>query len=593
MLVRASVTDYRCIYCSGSLQPLAGQPAAAPSRDDPEAEAGQRQPSAHRPGDVVRRYRFLSYLGRGAYGEVWRAEDTDLRRQVALKILTYLDPEEVERFHHEARSAAALDHENIAPVYEIFESTGRHYIAMKFLEGKTLDEAGLSVPALLESTYLVARAIGYAHRRGIVHRDIKPKNIIVEHSPDRPDYRIFVVDFGLALAIDELAAELGHIVGTPGFMSPEQAAGEVATPLSDVYSLGATLYCVLTGDPPFNSPDVDEVLRLVKEKEPPKLRIARPDLHPALEALIESALAKDPRRRPASALDFGEELRSLLDTGRVYYTSPSTLPNEVRSVFAELRRGFGKYIVVSTLGENAVGPVFKAWDTSLQRFVAVRVMEEPQTAEQKELMERMMRDVRVAAALRHPSIPQIFEIGQIKNRYYLSRAYVEGASLPKLKPPPLDVARHAQHVAQAVHYAHGEGIVHGNITPETVIVDTQDRALIVEFGLGGIVDERLSYVPPEGALTPKADVFGLGVTMYETMLPEPPMRKEIQEIATAGRLKPLENGVPGELWEIVRKAADVLPSARYGSALELSLALERFIADQSNAGRAKSKPKKK
>jgi serine/threonine protein kinase len=559
--------EARCLECSGALETTPAHPDAAHGGFSAE----------HKVGDLVRRYRLAQYIGGGAYGEVWRADDVDLRRPVALKILTHLDVEEVERFYHEARSAAALDHENIAPIYEVFEHDGRHYIAMKYLEGKTLDEAGLSVSAALEAGHLIARAIQYAHRRGIVHRDLKPKNIIVEHGPDRPDYRVFVVDFGLALGLDELESERGHIVGTPSFMSPEQANAEVATPLSDVYSMGATLYTVLTGEPPFTDADVDVVLRKVREEPAPKLRVARPDLHTALEALIDSAMAKDPRSRPASAAEFGEELKSLLDTGRIYYSSPSSVPSEVRSVFAELRRGFGKYIVVSTLGENAAGPVFKAWDTSLQRFVAVRVMEEPQTQSQRDMLDRIMRDVRTAAALRHPSIPQIFEIGQVKGRWYLSRAYVEGRNLPQSKPTPIDLARFMRHVAEAVHYAHSEGIVHGNITPENVIIDTAGRAQIVEFGLGGVLDEKLSYVPPEGSFTPKTDVFGMGVTMFEMLTDGKLGRLTIQPLAAEGRLPALPPEVPEGLRVIVTRSVDAIPGNRYATALDLALALDAFL----------------
>ncbi len=577
MLVYEGVTDYRCLHCTGSLEILASESAEAVLREQ-EPAAGRLL--GHKAGDIVRRYKLLSYIGGGAYGEVWQTEDMDLRRHVALKVLTHLETDEVDRFYHEARSAAALDHENIASIYEVFAHAGRHYIAMKYLEGRTLDDAGLSVPAQLEAMYLVSRAISYAHRRGIVHRDIKPKNIIVEHSTDRPDYRVFVVDFGLALALDELASEAGHIVGTPSYMSPEQANAEVATPLSDVYGLGATLYMILTGQPPFSDSDVDAVLAKVRESPAPKLRASRPDLHPALEALIDSALSKDPRHRPTSPAEFGDEVRSLLDTGRVYFTSPSSVPSEVRSVFAELRRGFGKYIVVSTLGENAMGPVFKAWDTSLQRFVAVRVMEEPVTQPQRELQERMMRDLRTAAALRHPSIPQIFEVGTIKGRTYLSRAFVEGQNLPRAKPAPVDLARFMQHVAEAVQYAHGEGIVHGNITPENVVIDTNGRAQLVEFGLGGVTDEKLSYVTPEGSFTPKSDIFGMGVTMYEVLCDGKLGRLDLQPLATQGKLPPLPEGVPDGLMKIIARCVDELPGNRYASAMDLSLALENFLASK-------------
>ena len=226
-------------------------------------------------GEMFGKFKRTDRLGAGGMGEVWKAWDTELSRWVALKFLKGEDEEEIARFKREAVIAGKLSHANIGAIYEVGESQGRHYIAMQFVDGKTLrgwKGKPAEAAALLRDA---ARAVQSAHERDIVHRDIKPDNLMRDTAG-----RVFVMDFGLARPA-EGASRLsisGMVVGTPSYMPPEQANGKRVDARADVYSLGATLYELLTGAAPFRGDTVLEVLRLVVEEDAVPPRRLRPDL---------------------------------------------------------------------------------------------------------------------------------------------------------------------------------------------------------------------------------------------------------------------------------------------------------------------------
>jgi eukaryotic-like serine/threonine-protein kinase len=261
------------------------------------------------------RYRVQDRIGSGGMGDVYRAEDTHLKRDVALKVLHRRfarDEQFVERFRREASSAASLQHPNVVSVYDRGEHDGTYYIAMEHLDGRTLKElvaedSPLPQERAIDIGIQILQAAGFAHKRGVVHRDFKPQNVIVDGRDE-----VKVTDFGIARAGASDITETGSILGTAQYLSPEQAEGGAVTSASDVYSIGVILYEMLTGRLPFEGDSAVAIAVKHLTEEPPRLAQLRPDIHPGLEAAVMKALAKDPAQRWGSA----EELVSALQAAR-------------------------------------------------------------------------------------------------------------------------------------------------------------------------------------------------------------------------------------------------------------------------------------
>jgi beta-lactam-binding protein with PASTA domain/predicted Ser/Thr protein kinase len=253
------------------------------------------------------RYRVISRVGSGGMAEVYCAEDTQLGRRVAVKLLHERfaqDAEFVERFRREASSAASLSHANIVSVYDRGEWGDTYYIAMEFLDGRSLDsivreEAPLAPERAIEITEQVLRAARFAHRRSIVHRDLKPHNVIIDE-----EGRVKVTDFGIARAGASEITQTGSIMGTARYLSPEQAQGQAVGAASDLYAIGIMLYELLTGTVPFEGDSVVAIaLRHLSEPpRPPSVLV--PSISPGLEAIVMRALEKAPERRFADADEF-------------------------------------------------------------------------------------------------------------------------------------------------------------------------------------------------------------------------------------------------------------------------------------------------
>jgi eukaryotic-like serine/threonine-protein kinase len=253
------------------------------------------------------RYHVISRVGSGGMADVYCAEDTQLGRRVAVKLLHERfaqDEEFVERFRREASSAAGLSHANIVSVYDRGEWGGTYYIAMEYLDGLSLDsivreEAPLAPERAIEITEQVLRAARFAHSRGVVHRDLKPHNVIIDG-----EGRVKVTDFGIARAGASEITQTGSIMGTARYLSPEQAQGQAVSPRSDLYAVGIMLYELLTGTVPFEGDSVVAIaLRHLSEPPRPPSSLV-PTISPNLDAIVMRALAKSPEQRFADADEF-------------------------------------------------------------------------------------------------------------------------------------------------------------------------------------------------------------------------------------------------------------------------------------------------
>lgn len=308
----------RCSRCSGLLQLCPDGPPSSPAsgpflEPPPEVRAAMENPR-----NFFGKYVLLAKVGAGGMGEVYKAWDLTLKRPVALKFPRSLAEEEIRRLHTEAVGAGRLRHPNIAAIHEIAEVEGRPYIAMQFIEGETAERKAEAMGNPRDFREIArwireaALAVHYAHQNSVIHRDLKPQNLMID-----PEGRVYVMDFGLAKVLSAAgnATVSGMVVGTPAFMSPEQAAGRTSEigPASDVYALGATLYALLTGRRPHETASLTDMIVRVITTDPPPLRQIAPAVPRALEAIVTKAMEKSRERRYASAAELAADLTSFLE----------------------------------------------------------------------------------------------------------------------------------------------------------------------------------------------------------------------------------------------------------------------------------------
>jgi len=312
-----------CIHCGERFSGLLHTPCPADDKTIKVADGPKRGPgdlpaeaveAAADPARSLNQYVLVRQIGKGGMGVVWKAWDRTLTRWVAIKFLLAEEADAVARFRREAQISARLRHPNIAAIYEVGTASSKqlgqelsHYLAMEFVDGQTLAGVALPLTELLEIFLRIAKAVESAHQSGVVHRDLKPANIMI--TKDKWPY---VMDFGLAKALegDTSMSISGAALGTPAYMPPEQAEGRLdeIDARSDVYALGATLYTVLLGRPPFGGSSAMQIIRKVCSDPPPPPRSLKPDFPVRLEAVLLKAMAKERKDRQPGAAAFGDDL---------------------------------------------------------------------------------------------------------------------------------------------------------------------------------------------------------------------------------------------------------------------------------------------
>jgi serine/threonine protein kinase len=338
-------------------------------------------------------YELLSEIARGGMGIVYRARQRNLNRIVALKMIlsgAIAAPEDVKRFYTEAEAAASLEHSNIVPIYEIGEHEGQHFFSMALVDGKSLAEPLKSGPlGAKEAAAIMAKvadAIDYAHSKGIIHRDIKPANILIDAKGEPK-----ITDFGLA-RIDEgdsILTRTGLILGTPSFMPPEQASGKVRDigAHSDVYSIGATLYCLLTGQAAFQGSSPLETLNMVLNEPAKEPRSIVPSIPKDLQTICMKCLEKKPQDRYPSAGAVSKDLHCFLNGEPITARPPSPMiklrywikkhPKLISRTFAAL----ASLLLIAMMGFW--------WKSEQVRMEVLNAKAEAEVALKKSVVERM------------------------------------------------------------------------------------------------------------------------------------------------------------------------------------------------------------
>src|SRR5438132_4397846 len=291
------------------------------SAKDVEAKEATQSKTAARVAKLLGElgdYELLEEVGRGGQGVVFRARQKSLNRMVALKVISlgkWASKVHLKRFRLEAEAAASLEHPGIVPIHEVGERDGSCYFSMKFVEGGQLDEVARREPMpirrAVELIAKVAHTVHYAHEHGILHRDIKPGNILLDAKGEP-----HLTDFGLARLVESESSvtQTLEVLGTPSYMAPEQAVGNNAavSSVTDVYGIGAVLYQLLTGHPPFAGGTTYETIKLLEHTEPRQPRLLNPKIDRDLSTICLKCLEKDPKRRYPSALALAEDLERWL-----------------------------------------------------------------------------------------------------------------------------------------------------------------------------------------------------------------------------------------------------------------------------------------
>jgi serine/threonine protein kinase len=310
------------------------------------------------PGEYVGPYKIIERLGHGGMATVWKGYHPPLERYVAIKVLhpAFVDDAAfLERFHKEAKIVARLVHPHIAPVYDFSEEDGMPYLVMRYVEGETLKtvlrRASLPLGRILEVLRPAGEALAYAHGQGVLHRDIKPSNIM-----ETPEGEIFLTDFGLARMMEDVDAAFSRdmMVGTPQYISPEQARGEELDRGTDIYSLGVVLFEMLTGRVPFEGDTAQAIIRDQILSPPPRPSQFAPTIHEAVERVVLKALAKERGDRYRSVEEMMAALESAapeaaLPSPERAFVAPSSVAPQVVSELPRARRRRFPWLILALL----------------------------------------------------------------------------------------------------------------------------------------------------------------------------------------------------------------------------------------------------
>jgi serine/threonine protein kinase len=551
-------------------------------------------------------------------GVVFRAWQLGTDREVALKVMSpHLtgDDAYTALFKREARTAASVHHPHVIDVYDFGEVDGLLYLAMRLVQGRDLSkilaaEGALDPSRTAAIVAQAAHALHAAHGRGLVHRDVKPANLLVTTRAGLE--HVYLTDFGLTKHQrgTALAATRG-MVGTLAYMAPEQARDDPVDARTDVYSLGAVVYHIVTGELPYPREVAAAQLYAHMFEPAPRPRDVVPELPEALDEVIARAMAKDPADRFSSALELGRATQAAL-RGQAAGDSPAiTRPTSDRLAGREWREvalsewagqvlppgsRIAGYRVDGLAGVGAMGHVYRATHLGLDRTVALKLVR-PELGEDAGFRERFKREAKRAAKIDHPNVVQVYAADEADGVLFLAMRYVDGPSLDETvrEEGPLDPRRAAKiivQVAGALDAAHAHGVIHRDPKSGNVLTEGEpghERAYLSDFGLSyDPVEEPITttgefvgsfdYLSPEvikgEGSSPASDIYVLGCVLYECLTGHHPYSNRESEAhvlyahmcEAPPSVRDTVRSVPEALDHVVQRAMAKEPEARFPSA---------------------------
>jgi serine/threonine protein kinase len=581
----------------------AGEPLAITPLSDWEREVRWARPAG---------YEVLELIGCTSLGMVYKARQRNLNRLVTLATISSrarTEPDQLARFRAEAEIAARLEHPNIVRIYDLGEHNGQPYLSLEHLDGGTLTDQCASRPLssrqAAQLIELLARATHHAHQHGIIHTDLRPFNVQLKAphpssaAPPTADddlTRWFgtpkITGFGLARLLEKPQERRGASWRRTfsNYMAPEQIASpsDAVGPATDIHALGAMLYELLAGRPPYLADTIEQTLERICCEDPIPPSQLRPGTSRRLEVICLKCLQKDPARRFASAEELARELHR-------YWAG-----NEPPTDEFDLVPG---YEILEKLGLGGIGIVHKARQISLDRFVALKVF--------RQRLDRILAANRAVSRLSHPNLVQVYDCGERDGRLFVAEEFVEGGSLARKindRPPPRQAAQLVETLARTMHYVHQHGIIHRNLKPSVVLLTELGIPKISSFDLALLPDqepeaEELSgmllgtpaYMAPEQAegrireIGPATDVYALGEILYEVLTGRRLFdagnpRDMLIRVLTDEPVPPrhLRPDVPASLDTVCLRCLRKAPAERYPDAAALADTLRDFLTSASS-----------
>lgn len=620
-------------------------------------------------GHQLANFKVERVIGRGGMAQVYYGEDVKLERPVAIKIIDARhrdNPAYAERFVREARTVATWRHENVIQIYYADDEDGLYYFVMEYIDGLDLGdlmahyvEKNRLIPPeeVIRIGQTVAAALDYAHEQNVIHRDVKPSNVLVAH-----DGRVVLTDFGLAM--DVAQGSLGEVFGSSHYIAPEQARRSAdAVPQSDLYSLGVILYEMLAGKVPFDDPSPTAVALQHVTAPPPSPRIFNPNLSLEIEQVLLKALNKTPEERYQTGHALIEALAGVLGVdlpdsapatkpeaasasvsggtilkksepsiaaGGPKQVAEAELPSEPNKDEAKslpddqaavkqppaagrrtdrtdslIGKKLDEYRLDDTLGRGGMARVYKGLDVQLNRLVAIKVIDTPFRTD-SDYIERFKREAQTIAQLDHPHIVTVYRFGEAEGLLYLAMKYIEGRHLEAVLAdyrqkgeiiPPDAASRIVREVCLALDYAHSKGVIHRDVKPSNIMLDTEDQVFLADFGLALLSDVGTRgetfgsphYIAPEQAISsanvvPQSDLYAVGVILYQMFTGQLPFDgSDPLEVAMMHLSDPprspceIRPEISSDLEAVILKALAKEPADRYPDGAAMAEALDQAL----------------